>query len=152
GTRLRSLTRREALGHRRRARHGEASGRTPGRLDHRRQRPRCGRDVPCAAAVGEPAQRTHVVTVALPFAAQVRSPANALAPTVSVAVVLGTDGGVAPGSRSETRSCVVQVDVCLRRWTDSLRTRPEPAVTGSWKRNMVRARFAVMEPGASVRA
>src|SRR5262249_33847721 len=115
------------------------------------ERARCGRDVPHPAARGQPAQRTHVVTVAFRFWVQVRSPVNALAPTVMVAVVLVTDGGVAPRSMSETRSSVVQLAVRLRRCTESFWIRPGAVLLGSRNVNDVRVLFAFRAPGASAR-
>src|SRR5262249_47055700 len=149
--RLRSLLHDEALRDRGGAGDGEAAGRASGRRRCGGERARRGCNVPHPAARGQPAQRTHVVTVAFGFWVQVRSPANALAPTVMVAVVLVTDGGVAPRSMSETRTWVVQLAVRLRRWTESFWIRPGAAVLGSRNVNDVRVRFAFMAPGASAR-
>src|SRR5262249_13074247 len=137
--------------HRGRAGHGEAAGRASGRGHRRGERPGRRCDVSHPAGRGQPAQRTHVVTVAFRFWVQVRSPANALAPTVMVAVVLVTDGSVAPRSMSETRSWVVQLAVRLRRWTESFWIRPGAGVLGSRNVNDVRVTFAFRAPGASAR-
>src|SRR5262249_24291759 len=149
--RLRPLLHDEALGHRGGAGDGEAAGRASGRRRRGGERARCGRDVPHPAARGQPAQRTHVVTVAFRFGVQVRSPVNALARIVGGAAVLVTGGGVAPRAMSETRSWVVQLAVRLRRWTESFWIRPGAAVLGSRNVNDVRVTFAFRAPGASAR-